>query len=172
MTMVAHDQAMRYQNELKSDLWDSTVDERNTARMKRIVDEIGWPTISKVGYEPSHGAWLLVQHSDKDVSFQIRCLDLMKAALLQEEVESKDVAYLEDRVRVNQGLHQIYGTQFTQINGRHVPRPILHPARVDEYRAKMGLGTLADGILHISEKYPLKKENLIVRNLKQLFARY
>lgn len=133
------DQAMR-----KSGVWDASVDRRNTLRMQQIVADIGWPTISKVGKHPSHLAWLLVQHADHDRDFQRICLALMQAQLAG-EVNPANMAYLEDRVRVGERHPQLYGTQFhSNAQGHLEPFPIEDEEHVDERRAQVGLGTLAE----------------------------
>ena len=155
--MVDTDQTMREKSD-EDDFWDEEVDARNTARMKEIVTEIGWPTVSKVGEEGASNAWLLVQHADHDVAFQEECLNLMKESA-EGEVNRTDIAYLEDRVRVNQGRGQLYGTQFTQENRQHIPRAIEDEENVDERRAELGMGALSEQIAHMYEKYPFKDEN-------------
>ena len=144
ITMSEVDQAMREQAMHKSEMWDESIDVKNTQRMKEIVVEIGWPTISKVGEQASFMAWLLVQHADLDNEFQQSCLALMKAQPA-DEVKKQNIAYLEDRVRVGQGQPQIYGTQFfTNEQEELVPRPIEDPENVDKRRAEVGLGTLEE----------------------------
>jgi hypothetical protein len=153
--MCTSDQEMRERN-LSSDdeFWDESVDIANTKRMKEIVQKIGWPTISKVGTDASHDAWLLVQHADHDIEFQMNCLALMKE-VPSGDIDVLHIVYLEDRVRVNQGVGQLYGTQFTQEDERHIPRPIEDELHVDERRAAMGMGTLAEQIAHMYKKYPI-----------------
>lgn len=51
--MALSDQDMRTTAMKNPDQWDDSVDQRNTARLKKIVEEIGWPTIPKVGAEAS-----------------------------------------------------------------------------------------------------------------------
>ena len=149
--MAKVDQDMRTQDLLDDSTWDKSVDANNTARMKEIVAQIGWPSVSRVGEESSNNAWLLVQHADHDIAFQQRCLDLM----LQEqgEVKKKNIAMLTDRIRVHSSQPQVYGTQFDQIGGKHVPDPIEDEAHVDERRKRMGLPTLAEGIAEMYEQY-------------------
>jgi len=120
------------------------VDARNTARMHEIVEEYGWPTKSMVGGDGTRSAWLLVQHADMDVAFQRKCLALMRPRLADGQVSPADVAYLTDRVRVNEGEPQVYGTQFHLKDGQRQPRPIEEPEKVDERRASMGMKPLAD----------------------------
>ncbi len=145
------DQQMRIKSH-EDGTWDVTIDARNTKRMKEIVSTVGWPTIAKVGKEGADAAWLLVQHADRDVSFQKTCLALMKAEP-ESSVSRIDIAMLEDRVRINSNQPQLYGTQFRQEGGAHVPLEIEEPDTVDERRASMGLGTLEEGIRAMYEKY-------------------
>ena len=120
------------------------VDQKNTTRMKEIINAHGWPGKTQVGEDGANTAWLLVQHADEDRPFQERCLALMAAAGA-EEVSQSNLAYLVDRVRVGEGQPQVYGTQFwTDENGQFGPQPIEDEALVDERRASVGLGLLAE----------------------------
>ena len=120
------------------------VDAQNTARMHEIIDEYGWPSRSMVGDDGASAAWLLVQHADRDNTFQRRCLELMKPLVDSVEVSAVDVAYLTDRIRMHEGKPQLYGTQFRRSNNDWDPYPIEDPDRVDERRAALGLPTLAE----------------------------
>ena len=124
--MARLDQAVR-----KSGGEITVVDQKNLTRMKQIVSDFGWPTISLVGKKASHMAWLLVQHADEDLKFQKHCLNLMKEAIKKKEVMLPDIAYLTDRVLVNQGKLQIYGTQFY--------KPIKDWQNLNARRIRMGL---------------------------------
>ncbi len=156
--MAEADQAMRERAENEEGFWDGEVDEKNTARLQEIVGEIGWPTVSKVGKEASLRAWLLVQHADHDPEFQQHCLDLMKEAR-DGEVDPHDVAYLEDRVRVNTDRPQLYGTQMDTTFDRegnvisYKPRPIEDPENIDARRASMGMGPHAEYVREILESH-------------------
>src|SRR6266576_70062 len=142
------DQQMR-----KSEQWDSSIDVANTKRMKELVEQIGWPTRSKVGGHASEMAWLLVQHADLDRAFQRMCLDLMKAQSAG-EVAPANIAYLEDRVRVGEGRPQLYGTQFNVDEaGNFGPRPIEDPDHVDERRQAVGLQPLCDYARDVEQSY-------------------
>jgi hypothetical protein len=142
------DQQMR-----KSGKWDASIDVENTQRMKEIVEQMGWPTRSKVGGHASEMAWLLVQHADHDRSFQQRCLDLMKAQAAG-EVLPGNIAYLEDRVRVGEGRPQVYGSQFdVDKAGNFGPRPIEDPDHVDERRQAVGLQPLSEYARDMEQSY-------------------
>ena len=140
--MADEDQRLRRKlADLNSDV--AAADARNTERLREIVDEIGWPTRSKVGERAEHLAWLLVQHADRDLAFQRRCLDIMRREP-PNEVCPKHLAYLEDRVLVAEGRLQRYGTQLRLTEHGLDARPIEDPDAVDERRLGVGLEPLAD----------------------------
>ncbi len=120
------------------------VDRRNTARMKVIVVKHGWPTKRMVGRDGMRAAWLLVQHADQAVAFQRKCLALMGRLQKTGQVSRKDVAYLTDRVQVNEGKPQVYGTQFHVVDGARQPRPIHDAPNVEKRRKSMGLTTMKE----------------------------
>jgi len=127
-----------------------TVDAANTKRLKEIVAEHGWPGRSLVGRDGALAAFLIAQHADADPAFQERCLELMQAAS-PGEVSPGDVAYLTDRVRVNSGQPQLYGTQFWMPNGALVPRPIEDPDLLDARREAAGLIPMSEYLEHMQQ---------------------
>ena len=110
--------------------------------MKQIVEEFGWPTMEIAATDGARAAWMLVQHADHDVAFQRSCLTLMELLRDTGQVRREDLAYLTDRVLVNEGKEQTYGTQFHVAGGVRQPRPIRDAEKVDERRKVMGLSTL------------------------------
>jgi hypothetical protein len=113
---------------------------RNLERMKAIVDDIGWPTITMVGTGGVFDAWLLVQEADNEPEFQIHCLELMQACAA-DEVGQRLIGFLDDRIRAAAGRPQLYGTQFHQgADGKPEPWPIEDPEHLDARREAIGLG--------------------------------
>jgi hypothetical protein len=121
----------------------AAVDADNQAWLRRLVDERGWPGRTLVGVDGAQNAWLLAQHAD-DLDFQLRCRDLVAAAVDAGEATAAQLAYLDDRVRTRRGRPQRYGTQVRVEDGRPAPFPIEDPDGVDERRRAVGLGPLAD----------------------------
>lgn len=74
-----------------------SVDRFNTKRLEEIVNEIGWPTFSKVGKDGAHAAWNIIQHAVFNPPFMKICLREMKLALKNNQVDGVDYAYLYDR---------------------------------------------------------------------------
>jgi hypothetical protein len=130
----------------------AAADKENTARLGKVIDQSGWPTVTQVGKDGAHAAWLLVQHADANPKFQRTCLDLM-TKLPKEEVSQTDVAYLTDRVLLAEGKKQLYGTQFTSAGGKWEPRPLEEPEKVDERRKAVGLSPLAEYVKQLEALY-------------------
>lgn len=129
------------------------IDVGNTDRLREIVREHGWPGRSLVGEDGCHNAWLLAQHADRQLDFQREALALLAQAVAAEDASAKDLAYLTDRVRMNEGREQLYGTQIADVtDGRAVPWPIEDPERLDERRAAAGLERFADYVARWSEE--------------------
>jgi hypothetical protein len=141
LAMADGDQRMRREVAANTRSWDPSVDDRNARRMRAIISEIGWPTTSKVGAQAEHMAWLLVQHAD--LEFQKECFALM-AREPAEEVCARHLAYLEDRIRVREGLPQRYGTQLQESDGGWEPLPTLDPEDLDARRQAVGLEPIAE----------------------------
>jgi hypothetical protein len=125
------------------------VDAKHRARLTQIIDKHGWPGKSLVGRDGAQAAWLIVQHSDADVKFQRRCLELLESAP-EGEIKIDHVVYLTDRVLVNEGKPQRYGTQMGE---NFEPRPIEDAENVDRRRAEVGLPPLDEYVKTSREMY-------------------
>lgn len=133
------------------------IDRKNTARMKEIVEKHGWPGKSLVGEDGAHAAWLLVQHADKDLAFQKRCLKLLEKAVKDGEASGIDLAYLTDRVLVAEKKKQLYGRQFRQLDGKMEPQPIEDEANLDARRKKVGMSSMAEYRKLMEQVYKSKR---------------
>jgi hypothetical protein len=121
----------------------SRIDTDNTAWIKTVIAKHGWPGTALVGDQGADDAWLLVQHADRDPEFQRQALELLKSAVEADDAPARHLAYLTDRVLVDAGKPQLYGTQYTDEGDSLQPQPVHDPKRLDERRAAMGLDTAA-----------------------------
>jgi hypothetical protein len=113
------------------------VDRDNTARLREIIGQHGWPGNRLVGKGGAHAAWLLAQHAPPDV--QEECLPLLQDAVTRGDASPVELAYLEDRVLMHRGEPQVHGTQYRVINGVLELWTVRDPAGLDERRAALGL---------------------------------
>jgi hypothetical protein len=97
-----------------------------------------WPTRSVVGASGVRAVWVLAQ---RDTALQRVALHRMMESGPDEALPA-DVAVLEDRVRLQSGRKQLYGSQLRMTNGRLAPAPIEDSAHVDMRRDAAGLPPL------------------------------
>jgi len=86
------------------------VNKQINPEIKKLIAEYDFPTISKVGKQGSQNAFCLVQHQVEDLEFQKEFL-LQAEGLPETEYVGVWYALLFDRVAVNSGLLQRFGTQ-------------------------------------------------------------
>ncbi|MET8624099.1 DUF6624 domain-containing protein [Kitasatospora sp. NPDC004669] len=109
-------------------------------RLAEITAEHGWPTERTVGADAARAAWLVAQHADRQLDVQRRAVALMAEAVASGAASARDLAFLQDRLAVNEGRAQRYGTQIGAVtDGRPVPWPCEDPDRLDERRAEVGI---------------------------------
>lgn len=133
--------------EVMQELNLAELNEKHIAQLKQIIALYGWPKLSEFDAESCNAAWILVQHSS-DSAFQEQCLHLMQE-LPSNEIDTKLIAYLYDRIQVNCNKPQRYGTQLKNETG--TPYDIEDPENVDTRRLALGLEPLEDYLIFCKE---------------------
>lgn len=110
----------------------------NFPTVKRILDTYGYPTYALVGEESSKHYFLLVQHSDFNLKFQQQVLKVMWPAVVNKNASGQQYAYLIDRIAINQGQPQVYGTQVL-MSGNTTVKPCISPDKLNIRRKSVGL---------------------------------
>jgi hypothetical protein len=153
LAMAAEDLATREKLAADGSLFEGyhpemrAVHERNADRLAAIVAEHGWPGLALVGNEAADAAWLVAQHAISRPALMRATLELLRRPGNAAAVPPWQIAMLDDRIRVFEGRTQRFGTQFDwDERGEMNPRPIEDPAKVDFYRAEVGLPPLAHAI--------------------------
>lgn len=121
-----------------------TLARANAAWLKTVLARIGWFDIPRSGRNASQAAWLIVQHSDHDRAWQAEILETLRPRQPRGDVQARHVAYLVDRVAVNGGRPQTYGTQGRCMpSGEWQPRAVIDPENLDRRRAEVELEPIA-----------------------------
>ncbi len=147
------------------------VDAINLREAKDLFNNYRLPTNSKVGAENAHKFWLVVLNSNEDTEFQTQILKAMHEELEENDISTADYAFLADRIRVNQGKAQIYGTQveYNEITERFEPFALRKPESVDQRRVIMGLERIQSYINEVNSKFkkPVKRKVEVRRSDKR-----
>lgn len=131
-------------------------DEKNTRKLKIILNGRSWFTKKEVGKSGVAAAFLIIQHSP-DTEFKKKMLPLLKQSYLNDGgVTGQEVALLTDRVRISNGQPQVYGTQADIINNEVIFKPIENRKEVDDRRAEMGIPPLDFYKRLMEESYGIK----------------
>ena len=138
--------ALKTKDKKKAGIKIMRIDKSNTKKAQEIVKQYGWPTFNLIGKKASNAFWLIIQHADLDIKFQEECLKLLKQAVKNKQAFPQNEAYLTDRVLVNRGKKQKFGTQFIRKDNRLVPKPIFNKNNVNKRRKLYNLGTLEENI--------------------------
>lgn len=116
----------------------------NIQRLKKVLARYGFPGYDLVGEKGSNNFWLMAQHADRDVTFQQLVLKLMSAEVKNKNAAPRNFAYLTDRVMINTGRKQVYGTQVTYKTDscQAIPKPLRDSLNVNKRRRAIGMEPL------------------------------
>ena len=122
------------------------VDHRHAERIWEILDDYEtWPGRRLVGDDGAEATWIIVQEAIEDPGLQRRSLELLEVAVDSNDANLQQYALLLDRVRMADGLPQLYGSQFVVgPNGDLVPWPLDDLSAVEERRRKLAFPPFAE----------------------------
>jgi hypothetical protein len=168
LKMKDEDQAARGMNsdathkdhvEIATNLAD--IDAALTTQLKTIVQAVGWPTISLVGYDASNAAMLILAHT-RDHAWQLSLLPQLEDLADTGKIDGSSLALVIDKELVAEGKLQRYGTQFKRIDSGIALYGVEDPAGLDERRAKVFLPPLEYEKQRMSQMYHLPVSKQVV----------
>jgi hypothetical protein len=141
------------------------VHQKNAARLRKFIEDYGWPAENIAGKDGAEAAWLITQHAIGEPSFQHETLALLRECAAEGRVPDWHAAYLEDRIAMYEGRPQLYGTQWIDDprDGRTRPWTLAEPDRINALRAKVGLGPLPE-IAGLGPELPAQEREHIEQN--------
>jgi len=96
-----------------------STDEENRNKLKNIFANYGFPNKKMVGADAMEGIFWIIQHSDLDKEWQKSQLQNVEQAVKQGDMDAQGYAYLYDRIKINDGEKQRYGTQFAMVDPKN-----------------------------------------------------
>ncbi len=129
-------------------LWSEVkkVDKYNYTILDSFFKHYGYIGYNLAGTSGENHFWLLIQHQDKHPGFQDSVLVRMKIEVERNNANKINFAYLTDRVKLNTGQLQVYGTQMivNDESNSFVPRPCIDLDKLNERRKSVGLSTIEE----------------------------
>ncbi len=131
--------------------WDTWIKIRDSINRKHqkilqdIIEMYGYPGFDRVGESGESDFWVMVQHSDFDPEWQTSVLLLLKQEVDKNNATPAHYGLLTDRVLVNSGEPQLYGTQrhFNELGQAYI-KELQDRKNVNKRRALLGMETLEE----------------------------
>lgn len=132
--------------DIKAKYWSVVAkqDSLNLIEIEEVILKLGYPGKTLVGEPTNEAAWYVIQHSDKIEQY----FPIIEKAGEGGELPMRLVAMMGDRLLMQKGKEQIYGTQVAgrKINFQNKEKeewfqfvwPIKNPEKVNELRKKAG----------------------------------
>jgi hypothetical protein len=140
-------------------VWDEIKrrDLENQTRLKELMPENGWFTLSEYGVEGTLSAFQIVQHASNDPGLQRRALAAMEPLLGTDEIDGRAYAVLFDRLAMEDGRHQSFGSQMICRENKWVLYPTEEIDKVDERRRDAGFDLdLSENIARFADRPPCR----------------
>ncbi|MDF0706458.1 MAG: DUF6624 domain-containing protein [Bacteroidota bacterium] len=158
--------------EMSQEEWKSFKDSVFTTHQKRltqIFDKHGFVGFDLAGENGSNNFWLMVQHSDHAPDFQKKVLQQMKIAVDHNNASPSNYGLLVDRVNLNTGLPQVYGTQVDYRFDvcQAFPKNLKDSANVNQRRSEIGLPPLEEYLNRMSKMhFEINKKIFLDKGIK------
>jgi hypothetical protein len=122
-------------------------DDENLETLLKMIPPEGWFLKSRYGEKAAGAAFNIIQHSD--LAQWKRFVPVLEPLVVTGEVDGQSFALMYDRLALNEGRPQRYGSQMKCEAGKWVPDRLEDPARVEEWRKAMGFTwTFAEYLEH------------------------
>lgn len=139
--------------------------ETNKIKLKKIYATYGYPGFDLVGEKGEQNFWVMAQHCDDDPEFQLEVLKALKKQVQQKNADARNFGLLTDRVYLNTGRKQVYGTQVSyRDNGQAYARDLKNSAKVDDWREEVGLEPLEEYLNMMTLSHYEMNKKLFIKN--------
>ncbi|WP_181949500.1 DUF6624 domain-containing protein [Christiangramia echinicola] len=139
-------------------------------RIEEIFDKYGFAGYDLVGKDGSRSFWLMVQHSDHKPDFQERVLSDLKKEVEKENANPSMYGLLVDRVRINNGKEQVYGSQvaYDTKKAQAYPKMLEDSINVNKRRASLGLEPIEEYLNSMARMhYEMNKDIYLEKGIKE-----
>ncbi|AGC77629.1 hypothetical protein LX97_02181 [Nonlabens dokdonensis] len=138
--VYALDQNMR----IDESKYDPSIDQDNLVTVVSLLEKCGMPTLKEINQKQMNAIWFVFQHGDN--YHRKKYFHLLKNAAQNGDLKKSKMALMEDRMLMDDGKPQIYGSQMTddRENGGYKVYDLENPETVDKRRASVGLEPLSE----------------------------
>jgi hypothetical protein len=144
-----------YRGKDKPGISSATIDSLNQIKLDSLISIYGWLGYKEVGKSGENASFLIAQHADQNLSFQTKCLALMKKELEKGNIYPPNFALLYDRVKVNSKESQLFGSQveLNETTNQFQPKKTISLELVNAYRFYFCLDTIESYLEFMNLRY-------------------
>ena len=142
--VLESDQRIRKSNEF---IKYAKEDHRNQELVISIIEKCGMPRLKEVWQRQMDAIWLGLQHSTKDI--RKKYFPQIEKAVKNGDLSKQQYALMKDRILMDEGKPQIYGSQIE--NGKLYK--LENPKTVNERRKEMGMEPIEDYLKYFNIKF-------------------
>jgi hypothetical protein len=138
-------------------LIDEGLDLSNLDAVEQILGKCGMPNITTAGEKGMSAIWLVIQHAsaEKRAQYFPQLLEAAKKG----DLEPQDIALMQDRMLMDAGNAQLYGSQIIMNeDGSYDLYKLKDPSTVDARRAAMGMGPLSEYVSYWGLTFDIEQE--------------
>lgn len=117
---------------------DKESDFQNLVIISNFIDQCGIPTLNQVNDVQMAGIWAVLQHSNS--KYVLKYMPQLEAAANNGDIKWGTIAMMKDRVLMEQGKPQVFGTQI--LNGQLYK--LKDPEYVNKRRKAIGMDPIED----------------------------
>jgi hypothetical protein len=114
-------------------------DRQIQSEFRSLMPAHGWITSAKDGKPVALAAFLIVQHANNDLGLMKEVLERMEWQKRRGQVDGGFYALLYDRIAMQEGRLQRYGTQMVCVAHRYAPYRLEDAGHVDDRRRALGM---------------------------------
>ena len=142
--VLESDQRIRKSNEF---IKYAKEDHRNQELVISIIEKCGMPRLKEVWQRQMDAIWLGLQHSTKDI--RKKYFPQIEKAVKNGDLSKQQYALMKDRILMDEGKPQIYGSQIE--NGKLYK--LENPKTINERRKEMGMEPIDDYLKYFNIKF-------------------
>ncbi|TDT46158.1 hypothetical protein CLV90_0201 [Maribacter spongiicola] len=142
----------------------------NQNKIKELYKKYGYLGYKEIGKQASHDFWISIQHADNDIEFQQAMLEELKKEIAINNGSKSEYAMLEDRVHINTGKKQRFGTQVTYNSfGQSIPKNgLIDSVNIDKLRKEFDLPTFREYYNEMTiDHFEMNKSNMLKRGIAE-----
>ncbi len=146
------------------------IDNKSAKIIASIIDKYGWLGKDKIGEQGNQTLFLGIQHID-NLKIQTEYLPILEKAVKSGDAKAWHYAFLKDRILMNKGEKQIYGTQViisSKPKNSYIV-PLQNPDKVDEFRKNIGLEPLEEYLKEMGLEWSLEKYKKDLKRIEKLY---